>query len=165
MSTMISAAMNAKLNEQVTNELAASHSYLAMSCAFDELGLKVLSKRFFAQADEERDHALKLVKYIQEVGGTVTLDAVPKPKAKYGSPLAILKAALDAELNVTQQVNELVGLADKEKDYASRSFLQWFVDEQVEEVASMRHLVQLAELAKDMFQVENRLRHEMMEEK
>ena len=73
----------------------------------------------------------------------------------------ILQAALDSELSVTAQINRLVALSDSENDYATRSFLNWFVDEQVEEVSSMRDLVQLAELTQDMYHVEARVRHMM----
>lgn len=161
MSGMISDAMNAALNEQVGSEFSASHNYLAMACAFNESGLKILAERFFAQADEERTHALKFVKYILEVGGTIHLGSVAQPKGEYSNPVKILEAALESELTVTRQINNLMDLTGKEKDHATRSFLQWFVDEQVEEVSSMRDLVQLAGMAKDMLQVESRVRHMM----
>ena len=73
---MISDKMCKKLNEQLTNEFYASHLYLEMACAFDSLGLKVFSKRFFQQSQEERDHALKLAKYVLDVGGEVHLDGI-----------------------------------------------------------------------------------------
>lgn len=161
MSMMIPKSMNAKLNEQAKNEFSASHAYLAMSAAFDQMGLKILAARFVEQAQEEREHALKIVRYIQEVGASVSLEAIPKPKADYESAKAIIQAALDSELKVTEQINALVALADQENDYATRSFLNWYVDEQVEEVASMRDLLQWAEMARDMLQVEARVRHEM----
>jgi len=131
MSKLISSAMNTKLNAQVTNEMGASLKYLAMACAFEEMGLKILAKRFGQQSDEERAHALKILGYIQQVGGTVKVDAVPKPTGSFSDPMKILKGALDAELKVTQQINDLAALAEKEKDYATRSFMNWFVDEQV----------------------------------
>jgi ferritin len=133
-----------------------------MACAFDGMGLKVLAKRFVAQADEERGHGMKLVKYLLEVGGTVELEAVPQPTGDFSTPMSIFQAALEAELEVTKQYNELTSFSEQEKDYATRSFLQWFVDEQVEEVSSMSELVQLAEMSKDMLQVEARVRHAMM---
>jgi ferritin len=161
MPQMISDAMVNKLNDQIANELGASHSYLAMACTFETMGLVILSKRFMQQSDEERDHALKILHYIQEVGGNVKLKQIAVPKADYKQPIDIIRAALDSELTVTKQINALMALADKEKDYATRSFLQWFVDEQVEEVSSMRDLLQLTERAKDILWVENRVRHDM----
>ncbi|HUU85637.1 MAG TPA: ferritin [Phycisphaerae bacterium] len=161
MATMISAAMNAKLNKQVTAEFSASHEYMAMACAFDAMGLKALAQFFYRQSAEEREHATKLLKYILEVGATVALEAIPKPAADLTSAKTILKAALDAEIKVTKMINDLVALADKEKDYATRSFLQWYVDEQVEEVSSMGDLVQFEAMSKDLFHLETRVRHQM----
>lgn len=156
---MISEKMNQALNRQVTNEFGASHTYLAMACSFHEMGLKVFAKRFSQQAEEERQHALKIMKYIEDVGGKIVLDGVAKPKTGYNSTLAIVEAAVEAERTVTGQVNELVALAETEKDYATRSFLQWFVDEQVEEVSSMLDLLQMVTMAgeKNLFYVESRL--------
>lgn len=161
MSKLISEKMNAKLNEQVINELFAAHNYLAMAAAFESKGLAILSKRFIQQSDEEHEHAMKFFHYIQDTGGDVTIKALAEPKADYAAPVDIIKAALESELTVTGQINALVGLAEEEKDYATRSFLQWFLDEQVEEVSSMRDLVQLATIARDMLQVEARVRHDM----
>lgn len=154
MGCMIPAAVNDRLNQQITNELGASHAYLGMACALEGWNLKVLAKRFMKQSSEERDHALKIVRYIQNVGGQVRLEAIPKPAGDYAKAEAIFAAAVDSELNVTRQINELVALAESERDYATRSFLQWFVDEQIEEVSSMKYLLDLARLATDMLAVE-----------
>lgn len=156
---MISEKMKQALNAQVTSEFCASHAYLAMACSFEEMGLKVFSKRFYAQFNEERDHALKLAKYIEDVGGNVVLDAIEKPKSGYKKVQEIIETAVEAEKKVTKQIHDLVALAESEKDYATRSFLQWFVDEQVEEVATMEELLQLVKLAGDahIFQIEARL--------
>ena len=156
---MISAKMNQALNQQVTNELNASFSYLAMSFEFKDMGLKIFGQRYRAQADEERGHAMKITGYIHDVGGKVCLDAVAKPKADYDSAQSMVEAALTSEETVTKQINDLVALAEAEKDYATRSFLQWFVDEQVEEVSSMSELLQLVKMAGEanLFLVEGRL--------
>ena len=156
---MISKPMAKKLNEQITHELASAHLYLAMSCAFNHLGLPMLAKWFIKQADEERGHAMKFVNYIQDVGAEVRLDALPKPKELSDSPTDIVKAAVEHELTVTAQINDLVALAETEKDYATRSFLQWFLDEQVEEVATVNGLLQLVKMGDDkhMLQVEARV--------
>lgn len=160
---LISESMNVRLNEQITAEFSAAQIYLAMACKFDEMGLRVLGKRFFGQYDEEREHAIRILKFVQEVGGSVTLDVLPKPKANYPDARSIIVAALESEREISAMINDLVSLADSEKDYATRSFLNWFVDEQVEEVASMTDLLSLVDLAAgNMLQVENRVRHEMM---
>ena len=110
----------------------------------------------------EREHAMKFVKYVQEVGGTVVLGAVSEPKRDFTNAEAIVGAALEGEKKITGMINELVALADRENDYATRSFLNWFVDEQVEEVASMTDLLDLVKLAGDnSLQVEARVRHQM----
>lgn len=144
---MISSAMNRQLNGQIDSELLACQAYLAMACVLDGMALKGLAARFRKQSEEERGHAMKILDYVLEVGATVTLGALPAPKAKFASVVAIAEAALAHEEKVTQQINDLVALAEKEKDYATRSFLQWFVDEQVEEIASATHFLQLAKMA------------------
>jgi len=156
---MISPKMNQALNRQVANEFDAAFGYLAMSFVFRDMGLRVFSRRFKAQATEERDHALKITEYIQDVGGKVALDAVEKPRADFDSAQAMVEAALASEQTVTQQINDLVALANAEKDYATQSFLQWFVDEQVEEVSSMSELLQMVKMAGEanLFLVESRL--------
>ena len=159
---MISKTMNAKLNGQITAEFSAAHKYLAMACAFEDMGLKILAKRFHQQADEERQHAMKILGYVHTVGGTVKLDAIAKPSGPSNSPESLVKAALKSELDITKKINDLAALADSEKDYATRGFLQWFVDEQVEEVATMNDLLALVQMAgANMLQVEARIRHEM----
>jgi len=162
---MISTAMAAKLNEQVTMEFGASHKYLAMASVFDQMGLKVLCKRFLQQTDEERGHAMKIVNYLREVGAPVQLAAVPQPKADYKTVVEIVQAALDSEWAVTRSINDIVTLAEQEKDHATRSFLEWFVDEQVEEVSSMSDLLNLVKLAgPNVLQVEARVFHEMQKD-
>lgn len=146
---LISKSMNSRLNEQVGNEMFASQTYLMMACAFDGMGLKVLSADFRRQTEEERTHALKIVDYMLNVGADVELPAIPAPPTSFKSVLAAAETALQHELKVTRQINDIATLAEKEKDHATRSFIQWFVDEQVEEVSSMTSLVQLAKLAGD----------------
>ncbi len=163
---MISTTMNAKLNDQIGAEFAAAHAYLAMACDFDRMALKALAKRFLKQHDEECEHAMKILHYVQEVGGTVSLDAIAKPKKDYKNMEAIVSTALQNELDITAKINDLMTLAESEKDYATRSFLQWFVDEQVEEVSSMTDLLNIVKLAgENMLQVESLVRHQMLAEK
>lgn len=156
---MISNHMAQKLNEQITHELFSAHLYLAMSCAFNHMGLPILGKWFNDQADEERAHGMKIVNYVQDVGAPVRLDALPKPQGFSDSPTDIVSTAVEHELTISRQINELVALAESEKDYATRSFLQWFLDEQVEEVATVNGLLQLVKMGGDkhMLQVEARV--------
>ncbi len=159
---MITAKMNDRLNQQVANEMNASHKYLAMSYCFDAMGLKIFAQRFKQQAVEEQGHALKIADYIKDVGGKVVFDAIDKPKGDYPNAKAIVKAAVDSELTVTAQINEIVAMTEKETDYATRSFMQWFVSEQVEEVSSMTELLQWVTLAGDnLIPLETRLAQTM----
>lgn len=139
----------AALNKQVSNELSAAYSYLAMSFSFDSLGLAKFAGRFREQALEERGHAMKFAGFIKDIGGSVALEAVPKPKSDYKSVKEIVKAALASEQAVTAQIYAILELAKNESDHATQSFLKWFVDEQVEEVSSMQGMLSLVEMAGD----------------
>ena len=163
---MISETMNARLNHQITAELSAAHAYLAMACQLDGMGLKAVSGRFFKQHEEELEHAMKILHYVLEVGGTVKPEGVPKPVSDYKGLEAIVKASLEHERRVTGMINELVELADQEKDYATRSFLNWFVDEQVEEESTMTEMLNIVRLAgPNLLQVEAWVRHQTAEAK
>ena len=144
---MLSQAMTTKLNEQIASEFNASQTYLSMACMFESMTLKMLAKMFRKQTEEERGHALKIVDYMLEAGGTVNILPLPAPPARFESVAAAIEAALKHEEMVTQQIHNLVALAEQEKDYATRSFLQWYVDEQVEEVASTTDLLQIAKMS------------------
>ena len=151
------------LNAQVGHEFGASLQYVAIAAYFDAQGLSGLARFFYRQSEEEREHAMKILHYLQEVGGAVTLAAIDKPQTKYTTAESIVTAALESELHVTKMINQVMALADSEKDYATQSFLQWFVDEQVEEVAQMTDLLNLVKMAGgNLLQVEARVRHEMM---
>ena len=157
---MITEKMCAKLNEQITHELGASQKYLAMACQFDGMGLKNLAAHFRRQTEEERGHALKILDYILEVGGNVVLAPLAAPPAHHATVKAAVQVALESEQTVTRQINDLMTLAEAEKDYATRSFLQWFVNEQVEEVSSMDHLLRITTLAgENLLQLESYVRH------
>lgn len=163
---LISKTMTSRLNAQVTMELGAFHKYKAMACALDAMGLKVAAKFFFLQSAEEHEHATKIMKYLLEVGAPVELDAIPKPKGSYESIQDVAEAALDSEMAVTKSINEIMELAVKEKDFATQGMLQWFVTEQVEEVATMNDLISLCKLAgKNVLQIEARLGYEMAQKK
>ncbi len=161
---MISQAMCDKLNGQIKLEFSAAYQYLSMACTFDSMGLKILAQLFQQQYAEEREHALKILGYVQEVGGAVKLEAVPKPRGDCKTVQQIVEAALESEVAVTRAIGELMEAAIADKDHATQSFLKWFVDEQVEEVSSMTDLLTLVKLAGDnVLQVESRVRHQMMQ--
>jgi len=156
----ISQTMAAKLNEQITNEFFASQTYLAISCMFEEMGLKMLAKLYRQQTEEERGHALKILDYLPSVEAKIELAPIPKPTTSYPTVLSAIEAALEHERKVTAQFNELMTLAEKEKDYATRAFLQWFITEQVEEVDSQNYLLQLAKMVGERYvQLEGAVAH------
>lgn len=154
---IISKAMNAALNEQVGNELLASNQYLAIAAYFDGEGLPILTKHFYKQSAEERDHALRFVKYILEAGGELDIPVIETPKRGFKSAADAVKLALESEMRVTKQINEIVDLAIKEHDHLSKNALEWFVMEQREEVSSMDTLLRMVKRAGEpgLFFVEN----------
>jgi ferritin len=149
--------MNAALNEQVGNELAASNQYVAIAVYFDNEGLPVLAKHFYKQASEERTHALRFVKLIVDSSADVRIPEIPAPRASFKSAEDAVKLALDSEMRVTKQINALMDRAVKEGDYLSKNELEWFVREQREEVASMDTLLRMVKRAGEsgLFHVEN----------
>lgn len=143
----LSQDMVRKINEQINAELYSAYYYLGMAVAFDEMGLKMLSQRFFEQYEEEVEHGMKFLKYLLTVGAKVELPAIAQPPQQWNSAEQILQAARDHEAHVTSLINALVAQAEADKDYATRSFLQWYVDEQVEEESSMQYLLDLVRMA------------------
>ncbi|HJK89682.1 MAG TPA: ferritin, partial [Polyangiaceae bacterium LLY-WYZ-15_(1-7)] len=125
--------MNEKLNAQITREFYSSYLYRQMASCLDQMGLSVLEQFFLDQADEERMHAVKLIDYVQKAGGKLALGAIEAPPAEYESVLAICEATLAHERQVTKHIHALVAQAEEDKDYSTRSYLQWYIDEQVEE--------------------------------
>jgi len=154
---LISKPMQAALNVQVGNELAACNQYVAIAAYFDGAGLPALSKHFFKQASEERAHSLRFVKYILDAGGALKIPAIPAPKDSFKDAADAVKLALESELRVTKQINDIMDLAIKEKDHLSKNALEWFVNEQREEVASMDQLLRMVKRAGEpgLFFVEN----------
>jgi len=140
---LISETMNAQMNEQIGHEMGASLQYVNMAAYFDNAGLPVLTQHFFRQADEERQHGMKFVRYILDADGTVRIPAIPAPKSEFGSAEEAVALALEWEYTVTKQINSLLDLASKERDYVAHDFLEWFAREQLEECSSMDTLLKM----------------------
>jgi bacterioferritin B len=140
---LISETMNAKMNEQIGHEMEASLRYVNLAAYFDKEGLPVLTQHFFRQADEERQHAMKFVRYILDADGTVRIPAIPAPQSEFGSAEEAVSLALEWELNVTRQINDLLDLAAREHDYLAHDVLEWFAREQLEECSSMDTLLKM----------------------
>jgi ferritin len=144
---MMSDKVEKALNEQINEELYSSYLYLAMSAWFESQNLAGFASWMKVQAREEHGHALKFFEYIHERRGTVTLKAIKEPAHEWKSPLAAFEAALAHEQHITGRISDLVNLAAAEKDHATAAFLQWFVQEQVEEEASADRIVQMLKMA------------------
>lgn len=144
---MISAKMAARLNKQVIHEHHNYWSYLAMGYWFETQGLKVFAKFFFKQAEEEKGHAEKIAKYLLDQGAEVVLTSLDKPKTSYKNALDACQDFVKLEVVTTKMVHEIVDMAQKEGDHATREFIDWKVGEQVEEVASANDLLNMVKLA------------------
>jgi bacterioferritin B len=140
---LISKELNAAFNEEVGLELFASNQYLNIASYFAALGLKKLAGMFAKQAEEERAHAIKFVRYVDDVGGSVAIPAVQAPQYAFASVEEAVALALQWELEVTARINAMMTLAVEQKDYAAQDFLRWFVTEQVEEVSTMENLLKV----------------------
>lgn len=146
---LISKILENAINQQVTNEFGASMQYISIAAYFDNEDLEQLATFFFNQADEERMHAMKFANYVLEAGGQLRIAEIPAPKYDFQDAVEAVQAALDWELEVTQQINNIMDIAVEEKDYIGQSFLKWFVDEQLEEVSTMSTLLNVVRRAKD----------------
>ncbi len=139
---MISNKMEEALNEQINAEMYSAYLYLSMESYFKSLNLNGFANWMRVQTQEELMHAMKIYDFVNERGGRVTLKAIDGPPTKWESPLAVFEAVYTHEQKVTALINQLVDLTIKEKDHATNTFLQWFVNEQVEEESSADEIVQ-----------------------
>jgi bacterioferritin B len=135
------------LNAQMGRELEAHLQYLAISSWFDAEGLPELSRFFAAQAAEEHAHAMRFLAYVQDVGGPVAIPSLAAPKPDFESAEEAVAASLEWEEAVTAHIHRIVDLTLDTRDHATHTFLQWFVTEQVEEVATMGELLQVTRRA------------------
>jgi bacterioferritin B len=137
------------LNEQVANEFAASHQYVAIAAHYESQTLPQLAGFFYAQAVEERGHAMMMIKYLLDTDAPVQLREVAAPVTGFSDHIAPIQLALDQEKTVSGQISDLFKVARDEGDYLSEQFVQWFLKEQVEEVATMTELLEVAERVHD----------------
>ena len=134
-----------ELNDQIGRELAAAHQYTAVAAYYDIETYPRLAKFFYDQADEERGHAMKMIGYLRDTNSALRLGSIPEPRASFSDIVEPIRLALENEKKVTVQIGKLFEIARDTNDYASESFMQWFVDEQVEEEATMEALLQVAD--------------------
>jgi len=156
----LSKKLNTMLNDQVGNELFASHQYVAIAAYFDRAALPVLARHYYAQALEERQHALRLARLVMDVDGVLKIPAVPAPTMTFKNSFEAVQLALASEQRVTAQINALMDQAVADRDHMCKHELEWFVNEQREELTSATTLVQMVKRAGEsgMFHVETFLK-------
>jgi len=138
----ISSKMAKALNDQIAYEASTTNAYLAIASWCERTGYEGSATLFFEQANEENQHMLKFIHYLNTVGAEAIIPSTKQPQNKFTSLEATFKAGLKSEQNVTKLINKLVELAQKEKDQSSYSFLQWFVNEQIEEETLFETILQ-----------------------
>ncbi|CCU79470.1 Ferritin, Dps family protein [Halanaerobium saccharolyticum subsp. saccharolyticum DSM 6643] len=149
---MIKEKVEKALNEQVNAELYSAYLYQSMAAYFEDKSLSGFARWMDLQAKEEMAHARKIYDYVNERGGRIILAGIDKPKSEWESNLDVFEDSLAHEEKITAMINDLVSLAAEEKDYATHSFLQWFVDEQVEEEDTVGEIVDKLKLVGDSAQ-------------
>jgi bacterioferritin B len=137
-----------KLNEQIGSEFAASQQYVAIAVSYESKTLPRLAAFFYRQSLEERNHAMMMVQYLLDADAKVLIPAIEAPKNGFGDIVSPVQLALEQEKRVAEQMNVLARVARDAGDYASEQFMQWFIKEQVEEVASMNDLLRVVNHAK-----------------
>lgn len=138
---MLSEKLLNALNDQVNYEFESAHYYLALAAYCADQDLDGFAHFFVIQAEEERFHAMKFYNYINEMDGRVTLTSMNEPKNDFASVIDVFEYALNHEKSVTKRIYNLMDLATEEREHATISVLQWFIDEQVEEEASMKTII------------------------
>jgi ferritin len=132
-----------RLNEQIGYEFGASQQYVAAAVYYDNETLPRLAAFFYAQALEERNHAMMMVRYLMDADAKVVIPGIEAPKGDFADIVEPVQVALEQEKRVTGHINGLAALAREAGDYSSEQFMQWFIKEQIEEVASMSDLLRI----------------------
>jgi len=138
---MAAPRFTALLNAQIGNEFAAHQQYVACATHYDALTMPRMAAFFFTQALEERDHAMMMVRYLLDSEAEVDIPGVAAPQSRFADVVEPVRVALEQERRVSGQINALTATAREEHDFASDQFMQWFIKEQVEEIATMTDLL------------------------
>jgi bacterioferritin B len=147
--SLINKALADAINQQIGSEFQAKLQYLNLAAYFDAEDLPQLAAFFYQQAQDEEMHAMKFLHYMIDAGGVVAIPAIPKPEFTFESAETAVHLALQSEVRVTGQINALMELAMTQKDHIAQDFLRWFVTEQLEEVSTMKTLLNITRRAKD----------------
>jgi ferritin len=146
---MLSEKLLYTINDQIEHELFSSNLYLAMAAYFEANSLPGFAHWMEVQSEEEREHALKFIEYLNDVGGRVKINAISEPQSEWTSPLDVFEHVLTHEKKVTSLIHNLYEIALQEKDYAAQSMLKWFIDEQVEEEKNASLIVEQLKMFED----------------
>jgi bacterioferritin B len=138
-----------QLNTQIGQEFAAHQQYVACAVYYESLTMPQMARFFYAQALEERDHAMMMIKYLIDQDAAALVPGVSAPQVDFADVVSPVELALEQERRVTAQINELTRIARDENDFASDQFMQWFIKEQVEEVSTMSDLVAVVRRSRD----------------
>ena len=138
---MLNPKIEKALNQQVQLEAESSQIYLSMASWAEVQGYEGIANFLYQHSDEERLHMLKLLKFIYERGGHGVVPALKQPASKFKGVKEVFKDVLDHEILVSTEINKLVDICLKEKDYTTHNFLQWYVSEQIEEEALARKIM------------------------
>jgi ferritin len=158
---LISRELAKAFNEQIGNEFGASMQYVSIAAHFYQRQLQLLAKLFFKQAEEERMHAQKFVQYLLDTRAELKIPSISAPTPSFATAEEAVQAAVNWEKDVTRQITNLMETALKQNDYIAQSFLQWFIDEQLEEVVKMERMLSIIKQSgeKNLLMVEAYLVH------
>lgn len=146
---MLTKKMETAINGQINKEMYSAYLYMAMSAYANTNGLRGISHWFLVQYHEEMVHAMKFYEYLQDQGNDIVLGAIEKPDGSFTTALSLYSAALKHEQYITKSINDLIELAIAEKDNASKTFLDWYVTEQVEEEKNATEIIQTLRMIGD----------------
>ncbi len=159
---MLSEKINKVLNNQIKIEAESSQAYLAMACWADTCGYEGAAQFLFEHSDEERQHMLKLIHFVNTRGGNVEIFELSKPKGNFENMKELFEALLEHEVMVSENINNLVAVTFEEKDFATHNFLQWYVSEQIEEEALARSILDkmalIGETENGLYLIDNELK-------
>jgi len=145
---MLNTKIEAILNEQINKEAYSAHLYLSMASWSEKNGFAGIANWMYAQAEEEWAHMLKFINYINDRGGHAVISAIEKPPVEHGDMNEMFQAVLAHEMLVSESINEIVGATIEEKDYTTNNWIQWFVNEQIEEEASVNEILDKLKMLK-----------------
>lgn len=146
---MLKKSIESVLNDQIEKEGYAAHLYLAMASWAETNGYEGISNWFYAQHKEEVEHMLKIIRYVNERGGKAVVPSIDQPPKDFEGIKQVFAASLEHEQMVTASINDIVGISLEEKDFTTHNWIQWFVDEQLEEESSVQSILDKLNLIGD----------------